>query len=239
MFLQMFKSIALYFSIPYFLIFKRNKNKKRSNYSINVEKNLILLKEIFKNPGVPYAIGFFILDALTWGLSLSIFWGSLVTQYEFNEGNIAIIQLVFNLSTLIFFIPVTRISDKLSKVQLLLLSELSGGLFFTTNIIAFFTLPQYRLYIIMIGWVGLGASVAFWMPGILSILTNFDKTRRAEAYGLVQGLHNLGFLPTSALAGFIIARINFLAVFIISLVLFPFNLLMAWKFPIKEEKETE
>ncbi len=236
MFIQMFKTIFLYLSIPYFLILRRNKEKQKGTYYRDIEMNLILLKEIFHNPGVPYAIAFFILDALTWGLSLSIFWGSLVTQYDFNEGNIAIIQLVFNLSTLVFFIPITRISDKLSKVQLLLLSELSGGLFFAANIIAFFTLPQYRLYIIIIGWIGLGASVAFWIPGILSILTNFDKNRRAEAYGLVQGLHSLGFLPTSALAGLIIARVNFLAVFIISLILFPFNLLMAWKFPLKEEK---
>ena len=239
MFAQMFKSIFLYLSIPVYYILKRNKKKERGTYYRDIETNLVLLKDIFRNPGVPYAIGFFILDALTWGLSISIFWGSLVTQYDFDEGNIAILNLVFYLSTLIFFIPVTKISDKLRKPQLLLLSQLTGGLFFFANIIAYFTLPQYRLYIILIGWVGMGASVAFWMPGIMSILTNFDKKRRAESYGLVQGLHSLGWLPTSALAGIIISRINFLAVFIISLVLYPFNLLMAWKFPIKEEQEEE
>ncbi|MCE7740833.1 MAG: MFS transporter [Candidatus Heimdallarchaeota archaeon] len=239
LFVQMFKSIFLYLSVPVYFVLRRNKEKERGNYYRDVETNLNLLKEIFRNPGVPYAIGFFMLDALTWGLSISIFWGSLVTQYNFDEGNIAVLNLVFYLSTLIFFIPVTKISDKLRKPQLLLLSQLTGGLFFASNIIAYFTLPQYRLYIILIGWIGMGASVAFWMPGIMSILTNFDKKRRAEAYGLVQGLHNLGWLPTSFLAGIIISRVNFLAVFIISLVLLPFNLLMAWKFPIKEEQEEE
>ena len=239
MFFQLFKSILLYLSIPLYFILRKKKTQKHGYYFRDVETNLILLKEIFRNPGIPYAIGFFMLDALTWGLSLSIFWGSLVTQYNFNEGNIAILQLVFNLSTLVFFIPVIRISDKLKKTHLLLLSELSGALFFTTNIIAFFTLPQYRLYVILIGWIGLGASVAFWMPGIMTILTDFNKTRRAESYGLVQGLHQVGFIPTSILAGFIISRISFLAVFIISLILFPFNLLAAWKFPIKEEKSSE
>ena len=238
MFVQMFKSIFLYFSIPIYFISKR-KERKRSSYYNNIETNLNLLKEIFRNPGIPYAVGFFILDALTWGLSISIFWGSVVIEYNFNEGNVAILQLVFNLSTLIFFIPVTKISDKLSKPQLLLLSQLTGGLFFFANIIAYFTLPQYRLYILMVGWVGLGASVAFWMPGIMSILTNFDKRRRAEAYGLVQGLHSLGWLPTAALAGIIIDKINFLAIFIISIILFPFNLLMAWKFPVKGEDQEE
>jgi MFS family permease len=240
MFIQTFKSVFLYLSIPYYLIRRRNQQSKKSKYYSDVETNLSLLRDIFKNPGVPYAIGFFILDALTWGLSLSIFWGSLVTQYNFNEGNIAILQLVFNISTLIFFIPVTtRISDKLKKTELLLLSQLTGGLFFTANIIAYFTLPQFRLYIIMIGWIGLGASVAFWMPGIMSILTNFDKKRRAETYGMVQGLHQLGWFPTSFLAGIIISRVNFLWVFLISMILFPFNLLMAWKFPLKEEEEED
>lgn len=239
MFLQMFRSIALYLSIPYYFIMRRSIQSERSDYYKEVETNLKLFGDIFRNPGVPYAIGFFILDALTWGLSISIFWGSLVTQYNYDEGNIAVLQLVFNVSTLIFFIPVTKISDKLKKTELLLISQLTGGLFFISNIIAYFTLPQYRLYIIMIGWVGMGASVAFWMPGIMSILTNFDKKRRAETYGMVQGLHQVGWFPTAFLAGIIIARINFLAVFIISMVLLPFNLLMAWKFPTKDESEEE
>lgn len=239
MFLQMFKSVFLYLSIPYYFIKRRKKQSVRSDYYNEVETNLTLFRDIFRNPGVPYAIGFFILDALTWGLSISIFWGSLVTQYDFNEGNIAVLQLAFSVSTLLIFIPVTKISDKLKKTELLLLSQITGSLFFTTNIIAYFTLPQYRLYIIMIGWVGMGASVAFWMPGIMSILTNFDKKRRAETYGMVQGLHQLGWFPTAILAGVIISRVNFLAVFIISMVLLPFNLLMAWKFPVKEEKEDE
>jgi MFS family permease len=204
-----------------------------------VETNLNLLKEIFRNPGVPYAIGFFVLDALTWGLSVSIFWGAVVIEYGFNEGNVAILQLIFNVSTLIFFIPVTRISDKLTKPMLLFLSQLTGSIFFIANVIAYFVLDQYKLYVLMVGWVGLGVSVAFWMPGIMSIMTNFDKRRRAEAYGLVSGLHSLGWLPTAALAGIIIDKINFLAIFIISLILFPFNLLMAWKFPVIEEKENE
>ncbi len=238
MFLQMFKSILLYLSIPYYFIRRRQQSEK-NNYYNEIETNLNLFKEIFRNPGVPYAIVFFILDALTWGLSLSIFWGSLVTQYNFNEGNIAILQLIFNVSTLLFFIPVTKISDKLKKSELLLLSQLTGGLFFTANIIAYFTLPQFRLYIIMIGWIGLGASVAFWMPGIMSILTNFDKKRRAETYGMVQGLHQVGWFPTSFLAGLIISRVNFLTVFVISMILFPFNLLMAWKFPVQKEEEED
>ncbi len=235
---QMFKSIFLYLSIPYYLI-RRKQQSERSNYYNEVETNLNLFKEIFRNPGVPYAVGFFLLDALVYGISLSIFWGSLVTQYDFNEGNIAVIQLVFNISTLIFFIPVTKISDKLKKRELLLISQLTGGLFFVSNIIAYFTLPQFRFYIIMIGWIGMGASVAFWMPGIMSILTNFDKKRRAETYGMVQGLHQVGWFPTSFLAGLIISRVNFLMVFVISMVLFPFIILMAWKFPVKEDMEEE
>ena len=198
-----------------------------------------LFGQIFRNPGVPYAIGFFILDALTWGLSISIFWGSLVIEYNFNEGHVSVLQLVFNLSTLIFFIPVTKFSDRLKKSEMLVLSLVTGFLFFSMNIIAFFALPQYRLYIIAIGWAGLGGSVAFWVPGILSILTDFDKQRRAETYGMVSGLHQLGWFPTSIIAGYIISRFSFVAVFIISTILFPFNVWMAWKFPTKDVEDED
>ncbi|MHA1258622.1 MAG: MFS transporter [Candidatus Heimdallarchaeaceae archaeon] len=238
MLLEITKSIALYLSIPAFLARKRRKEKKLSKYFVEVETNLRLFKEIFKNPGVPYAILFFILDALTWGLSTSIFWGSVVLVYDFNESHISILQLAYNLSTLLFFIPVTKFSDKLKKNELLVLSEITGSLFFTCNIIAYFTHPSYRIYAIMLGWIGIGASVAFWVPSILSIMTNFDKRRRAEVYGMVSGLHQMGWIPVSIISGLIISHINFLAIFIISLILFPFNVWMAMKFPTDRE-ETE
>ena len=80
----------------------------------------------------------------------------------------------------------------------------------------------------MIGWVGLGGSIAFWVPGILSILTDFDPKRRAEVYGMVSGIKSLGWLPTGIIAGFIIERtietMGLLVPFFISIVLFPFEL---------------
>jgi len=236
MFKQLFVSIFLYLAIPYYLITKRRNKDDRGKVYSEIETNMRLFGQIFRNPGVPYAIGFFILDALTWGLSISIFWGSLVIEYNFNEGHISTLQLVFNLSTLIFFIPVTKYSDRLKKTEMLVLSLVTGFLFFSMNIIAFFALPQYRLYIIMIGWLGMGASVAFWVPGIQSILTDFDRKRRAEVYGMVSGLHQLGWFPTAIIAGYIISRFGFVTVFIISTILFPFNLWMAWKFPTREDE---
>ncbi len=237
MFKQLFVSLFLYLAIPVYLITRKRKEEKKGKIYSEIETNLKLFGQIFRNPGVPYAIGFFILDALTWGLSISIFWGSLVIEYNFNEGHISTLQLVFNLSTLLFFIPVTKFSDRLKRTEMMVLSVVTGFLFLSANIIAFFTLPQFRIYVIMIGWVGLGASVAFWVPGIQTILTDFDRKRRAETYGMVGGLHQLGWFPTAIIAGYIISRFNFLAVFVISTILFPFNLWMAWKFPTKESEE--
>ncbi|MHA1304319.1 MAG: hypothetical protein ACTSPI_11530, partial [Candidatus Heimdallarchaeaceae archaeon] len=90
---------------------------------------------------------------------------------------------------------------------------------------------------IWLAWFGLGGSVAFWVPGIMSILTGFDPTRRAEVYGTVSGIQSLGWLPTSLIAGFIIEQVSFLVPFLITLTLLPLDIFFAWRFPKKKEEE--
>jgi MFS family permease len=135
----------------------------------------------------------------------------------------------------------TKLSDKLKSNELLTMSILAGSLVFSCNIIAHFTLPQYRLYAILVGYAGLGASVAFWIPGVLTILTDFDKKRRAETYGMVSGIKSLGWMPTAVIAGIIIdktiVRFGILIPFVISISLLPIEILLAIKFPVKEKEE--
>jgi MFS family permease len=240
------KSLVQFLLMPFVLLYSRSKrNTVSSKYTESVEKDYSLFRDIFKNPGVKYAIGFFIFDAFVWGLSLNIYRGAVKYVYGYNESHIALMELVLNISTIVFFIPLTIISDKLKRNQLLFYSLLTGSLFFTMNIIGHFIGPKYLLYVILIGWAGLGASIAFWVPGILSIITDFNKDRRAEVYGMVSGIKSLGWLPTGFLAGFIIERTKenwgLLIPFLISIILFPIELVLAWKFPTnqntKEEKE--
>ena len=230
------KSLLKFLLMPFVLIYSRIKRDSNQNkYTESVEHDYDLFRDIFKNPGVKYAIGFFIFDAFIWGLSLNIYNGAVKYVYGYNESQIAIMQLVLNISTIVFFIPLTLVSDKLKKNELLVLSLITGSLFFTTNIIGHFTDPRYLLYVILIGWAGLGASIAFWVPGILSIVTDFNPNRRAEIYGMVTGIKSLGWLPTGFIAGFIIEKTidqwGLLIPFLISIILFPFELYMAWKFP--------
>jgi hypothetical protein len=228
--------------MPFVLIYSRIKrNENQSKYAESVELDYNLFRDIFKNPVVKYAIAFFIFDAFVWGLSLNIYNGAVKYVYGYTENHIAIMQLVLNISTIVFFIPLTLVSDKLKKNELLVLSLITGSLFFTTNIIGHFTDPRYLLYVILIGWGGLGASIAFWVPGILSIITDFNPNRRAEVYGMVTGIKSLGWLPTGFIAGFIIERTidnwGLLIPFLISIILFPVELFMAWKFPNNPREE--
>ena len=243
-FAQFFISIAHFIVMPFLLIFRNSKEEEQSNQFLhNVEKDMSLFGDIFRTKGVKYAIGYFIFDSFLWGLSLNIYNGSVKYVYAYDESHIAIMQLVLNLSTIIFFVPLTKISDKLKRNEMLTMSQLVGSLFFTTNIIAHFTLPEFRLYAILIGWVGLGGSIAFWVPGILSILTDFDPKRRAEVYGMVSGIKSLGWLPTGIIAGFIIERtietMGLLVPFFISIVLFPFELYLSMKFPVAENSKSK
>jgi len=93
----------------------------------------------------------------------------------------------------------------------------------------------------LVGWAGFGASLPFWVPSILTILTDFDKSRRAEIYGTVAGIKSLGGMPTAVIAGIIIdrtiLRFGLLIPFIISSTLLPLQIFLAYKFPVKEKIE--
>ncbi len=235
-FVQFFISIAHFIAMPFLLFFRKSIEEKLTNQFLrNVEREMSLFGDIFKTKGVKYAIGYFIFDSFVYGLSLNIYNGAVKYVYAYTESHIATMQLVLSLSTIIFFIPLTKISDKFKRKEMLVMSQLAGSLFFTTNIIAHFTLPEYRLYVILIGYAGLGVSIAYWVPSILSILSDFDKKRRAEVYGMVTGIKSLGWLPTGIIAGFIIEMtidtMGLLVPFLISMVLFPITLFLSMKFP--------
>ncbi|NPD88081.1 MAG: MFS transporter [Asgard group archaeon] len=236
------KSLLQFLMMPFVLIYSKTKRDMNQNkYTESVEQDYNLFRDIFKNPGVKYAIGFFIFDAFVWGLSLNIYNGAVKYVYGYNESHIAIMQIVLNISTIVFFIPLTIISDKLKKNQLLAYSLLTGSLFFIMNILGHFIAPKYLFYVILVGWAGLGASIAFWVPGILSIVTDFNPNRRAEIYGMVTGIKSLGWLPTGIIAGFIIEKTKdqwgLLVPFLISICLFPIELVLAWKFPTNQHNE--
>ncbi|MCK4895262.1 MAG: MFS transporter [Candidatus Heimdallarchaeota archaeon] len=242
--IQFFVSILRFLIMPFLLIFRYSSEKtERSQLLRNVKRDMRLVGDIFKTKGVKFAIGYFIFDSFVFGLSLNIYNGAVKYAYAYTESHIATMQLVMSLSTIIFFIPLTKISDKLKRKEMLMMSQLAGSLFFTTNIIAHFTLPEYRLYVILIGWAGLGASIAFWVPSILSILTDFDKRRRAEVYGMVTGIKGLGWLPTGIIAGFIIEKtidtMGLLVPFIISIILYPLLLFLTMKFPEADKSKNK
>jgi len=233
---QFFISILHFLIMPFLLIFSHSSEKTERNLLLrNVKRDMRLVGDIFKTKGVKYAIGYFIFDSFLFGLSLNIYNGAVKYAYAYTESHIATMQLVMSLSTIIFFIPLTKISDKLKRKEMLMMSQLAGLLFFTTNIIAHFTLPEYRLYVILIGWAGLGASISFWIPSVLSILSDYDKRRRAEVYGMVTGIKGLGWLPTGIIAGFIIEKtidtMGLLVPFLISIILYPLLLFITMKFP--------
>jgi MFS family permease len=239
---QFFVSITHFIVMPFLLFFRKSSEEKLTNQFLrNVEREMSLFEDIFKTKGVKYAIGYFIFDSFVYGLSLNIYNGAVKYVYAYTESQIATMQLVLSLSTIIFFIPLTKISDKFKRKEMLVMSQLAGSLFFTTNIIAHFTLPEYRLYVILIGWAGLGVSIAFWVPSVLSILSDFDKKRRAEVYGMVSGIKSLGWLPTGIIAGFIIEKtidtMGLLVPFLISTVLFPITLFLSMRFPENDTRK--
>ncbi|MHA1305268.1 MAG: MFS transporter, partial [Candidatus Heimdallarchaeaceae archaeon] len=142
---QFFVSFFYLISIPFYLLRRKKivsinniKHKFMRKFYSGLEHEVSLFSEIFRTPGVKYALAYFIFDAFIWGLSISIFSGSVILVYGFTEADIAMFTLVFNISTILFFIPVTLFSDKLRNNKILVLSQVVGSLFITMNIVAFF-----------------------------------------------------------------------------------------------------
>lgn len=233
---EIITNLLIFICLPFYLLYKKVTEKQNS---VVFERQLTTFRTIFSDKTVKYALLFFLFDSFVWGISISIFYGSVVLVYGFTARHIAIIQLVFGISTIIFLIPLAKLGDKLAPNEILAMSEVAGFLFLAMNIIAFFSHSKYRFYAILIGWAGLGVNVAFWVPSILNILTNLDPNNRAAYYGTVSGIKSLGWLPTSFIAGLLIDRVNFLVPFIISVTLFPLDLFFALKFPVKKRKRQE
>ena len=69
----------------------------------------------------------------------------------------------------------------------------------------------------------------------MALLSNIDKKKPTEYYGIMNSILALGFMPMGFISGLIIANVHYIAPFIITLILIPLELLYLVKvFPNDE-----
>ena len=60
--------------------------------------------------------------------------------------------------------------------------------------------PQYR-FLLYIGRIGLGLSIALWIPSTISLFTNVEPKRKSKVYNSIAIFRTIGWMPGGLIAG--------------------------------------
>jgi MFS family permease len=246
---KIFAGIIIFQIIVQIIFLKEEKDEKKKNSfqskntDITRSKNKVkeetksesTWKIIFKNPRNRKIMLFFLMDAMIWGISLSIYTGALVANYGITKEQIGVIIIVFNISNMIFQIPCGHLVDKIGKKWSLFLGDSIGFLIFGFALLGWFFRDQYLIPFLYTVHFLLGIVVSVFLPAQMALLSNLDKKKPAEFYGIMNLILALGFMPMGLISGLIIANVHYIAPFIITLLLIPLELLYLVKvFPNDE-----
>ena len=182
-------------------------------------------KIIFKNPRNRKIVIFFLMDSMIWGLSLSIYNGALVANYGITKEQIGLIILAFNISNMIFQIPCGHLVDKIGNKKSLFIGDVLGFLVFGFILLGWFFRDTYLLPFQYAAHFILGITVSVYFPAQMALLSNLDKKKPTEYYGIMSMILIFGFMPMGLISGLIIANVHYIAPFIITLSLIPLELL--------------
>jgi len=192
-------------------------------------------KILFKNPRNRKIVIFFLIDSMIWGLSLSIYAGALVANYGITKEQIGVILIIFNISNMIFQIPGGKLVDKIGKKRSIFLGDSMGFLFFGLALLGWFFRDSLLMPFLYAAHFILGIIVSIFLPAQMALLSNLDSKKPAEYYGIMSMILVLGFMPMGLISGLIIANVHYIAPFIITLLLIPFELLYLIKIFPKDE----
>ncbi|RLG29125.1 hypothetical protein DRN98_08695 [Methanosarcinales archaeon] len=146
--------------------------------------------------------------------------GGLRDYYGLTYENIAFISFWLNFTNMIFQIPAGKITDKIGKKLALFLSETFGLTFFTLNIIGSILwsmgFNNLLLLFLVLANISFGLSVVTFIPAELIILTDLDRERKAELFGIISFIRGIGTIPTGVIGGFLIVNVGYISPFIIA-----------------------
>jgi MFS family permease len=183
---------------------------------------LSVWKKIINNPKSKAVLIFLTLDLFIYNIGLSIYSGALTDFYLITIPQLAIMTLVFNISTMLFQIPMGHIADKIGKKKSLIYSQYFGLSFFAINILAYFVwaggFTAFLLPAVILSRIPFAMSVCTFIPSEQMALTDLGETRKAESYGTIGMIRGLGFIPTGYIGGFLVENVHYVAPLLISFI---------------------
>jgi MFS family permease len=198
---------------------KKQKADELINEDLHSKKEKLWL-QFFKNPRMRSILIFFTLDLFIYGISFSIYNGGLRDYYHLTTVEISFIIIWMNITNMLFQIPAGRITDKLGKKKSLILSAITGLIFFIINIIASILWSNGMTFVLIpslvVAHIIFAFSIITFIPSEQIILTDLGKNKKAESYGVVAFIRGVAFIPTGIIGALLIENVHYLAPFIIT-----------------------
>ena len=198
---------------------REQKSEVEINEHLHFEKEHMWLK-FLKNPRMRGIIFFFTLDIFIYGISFSIYNAGLSDYYHLTTEEISFIIIWMNITNMIFQIPAGRITDKLGKKKSLIISAITGILFFIINIVASILWSSGMTFILIpsliVAHIIYAFSIITFIPSEQIILTDLGKVKKAESYGVVTFIRGVAFIPTGIIGALLIEYVHYLAPLIIT-----------------------
>jgi MFS family permease len=177
-------------------------------------------KGIFKNPKIKFAMIFLTMDIFIWGLTGSVYNAGLQKNFNLTVDDLAILNLGFSITMIIFQIPAGKLTDKIGIKKSLILSISFGLIIFPLNIIAWiiwiFGNTSVLIPLLIISQILWAATASTFIPSESLILTDLGETRKGQNFGCVHAVRGIGGIPTGIISGFLMEYVHFLAPIIIT-----------------------
>jgi MFS family permease len=149
---------------------------------------------------------------------------------------------------MIFQIPAGKLTDKIGKKKILIISQTFGILIYAIHILisTFWSLGNetFLFPAMIIIQILFGIAVTTFVPSEAIILTNLDDSRKGVSFGMVSFVRGFGAIPTGIIAAFLIEEVHFIAPFIFTIVGIGIQILFLMKYgnifdEIEKEEEPE
>ena len=102
-----------------------------------------------------------------------------------------------------------------------ILSQFFGFIFFAMNILTVLlwinNLISTVLITLLIGYISFALSIVTFIPAEQVIMTDLDKYRKAESYGIISFFRGIGYIPTGYLGALIVEHMGYIFPFIFSI----------------------
>jgi MFS family permease len=152
----------------------------------------------------------FLLDALSWGMALSIANGIFIIVFGVDVSFIARLIFIETVVLVIFQYPAGFAVERYGKFFGLIVGELTGICWIILILIALITpINQHALDLLFLAFISLGISIAFWRPAITISFISIDPSAASTNFGIFAFISRMGWVPTAAISGFIFSLFGY------------------------------